>query len=556
MSIFTTDDDDDELVLDERTRPPAQNNSPSLPSRPAPQRATPSAPSRPAPNFAVPSNRPTSPFGGQPEPKPAAQQPPRSGNAIPPRRPTNPVTPATPIQQAPALPSRVTPPPPATATFPPLSKTPPASRILPPKQEETPVAPVQQTPEVAPTDDQVLSEAELYLRRVKEEAEDRRREAALKQADSQREPEPVPTRVAPAPVKQEEPEPLPVVEPQSKGIKKGKKAKKEKKSLDPKPVSKYAGERNKILYLRLGAAAVAAIIAVAGFQAIFLPDRGPTKEMVMDAAQESVNYTGFPAASGEQFAIDFAKAYFNFNSSDTERKTSLERFASPDLIAEIDIKLMAQNEYELTANNGQPYSDYKVQQGITYGPYVVAINNISEEHSVFTVKVGLGENVIYLDVPVKYDPENYALTLAGPPSFSKPIQNKGEASKTEWTSSFANGGDTDIQKSFANDLDAYLSAWALSDSTIINRYVLDNATDNAKRGLQNAVVFNSVASFAVEAADEERPQTATQRRVEIKVIWEDPNTNLRYPQQYRMLIGLNQEGKWAVYDIENFAVLN
>jgi hypothetical protein len=325
--------------------------------------------------------------------------------------------------------------------------------------------------------------------------------------------------------------------------------------------NQYEGERKKVLYIRLVAGSVAAIIAIAGLQAIFMPSNGPTKDMVMSAAKEAVNYTGFPTVSGEQFSIDFTKAYFNFDSSENyeTREKSLERFASPDLIKQIDIAIQSSQEYESTKKGTQPYSEYQVSQTITYGPYVVATKNLTEKAAVFTVKVGMKTgNVMYLDVPVKYDPDNYSLTLAGPPSFTKPIQNKPaeDIKADEWTSTFEGGVDEGVQKSFQPDLEAYLSAWALSDSTIVNRYLLDSATDNAKRGLQSAVKFKSIVDLKVEPLSDSRPSTEITRRVEVDVLWEDPKSGLRYPQQYRMLISKNAEGKWAIYDIENFSILN
>lgn len=411
----------------------------------------------------------------------------------------------------------------------------------------------------------VLSEAELFLRKTKEEAEQRAAAARLRELEelAAQQAARLAANVAPAPAPVEAPptpvETVPAPSTGKKGkTKRGAAKKASAKTSNATPKEKtYDGERKKILYIRLIAGSVAAIIAVAGVQAIFLPDSGPTKEMVMSAAQEAVNYTGFPSVSGEQFAIDFSKAYFNYDSRDQSRAESLARFASPDLVTQINTTILSATEYEAVKKANEPYSSYSVVQNVTYGPYVVAVNNLDEKNSVFTVKVGLENGtIVYLDVPVKYDPDNYSLTLAGPPSFSKPIQNKGEAKKDEWTSTFENGGDEEVENAFKSDLEAYLSAWALSDSTIVNRYILDGATDNAKRGLQGSVRFQQLIDLQIEPQSDDRPNSATSRRVELNVMWEDPTNGVRYPQQYRLLIGLNQEGKWAIHDIENFSVLN
>jgi hypothetical protein len=329
------------------------------------------------------------------------------------------------------------------------------------------------------------------------------------------------------------------------------------KTKKPKREDKYQGDRRNIMFIRLAFFGVAIIVGLAGMKAIFLPNNGPSQAQVKTAAQEAVGYTGFPTVSGEQFAIDFSRAYFNFSTEDTTRKDTLLRFASEQLVRQIDIDTITSDEYEKTAGVDAPkFGDLIISQTIVYGPYVVATNNISETDAVFTVKVGLDSGaVIYMDVPVKYSPKNYSMTLAGPPSFVKPIQNAGSVPETEYVVDFGTG-DKELQKEFQPDLEAYLAAWAKSDKTIINRYLYEGATDNASRGLQNTVQFYSLDTFIVEPADDANPATENRRRAEITVTWQDPETGLRYPQQYRILLGLNQENNWSIYDIENFAILN
>lgn len=564
--IFDSNDNDDDLSF-EGTPKKAPPNS-SLPRNPLSRSPFGSnadqvenlAPHR---GSGVPAKRPTpSPFGAASpveKPTPVARQ-----------RPQNPLGPQNPLPNRPAPQAEnrraQQAPPELPQNFPSQqTASPDVSSYLPPPrrqlESEEPESYSRNMYEAPPyegdsdyrdrREPEVLSESELFLRTMREHANERSAEAKREDAVRASLVQPVANIVAPVIATPTE---APVAENSSKGKKKGRKG---KAAVKPPKEKKYDGERKKILYIRLVAGTVAVVIGVAGFQSIFLPDSGPSKEMVMSAAKEAVNYTGFPTASGEQFAIDFAKAYFNFNSKDISRADSLARFASPDLIAETDISILSAEEYESIKKDNLPYYDYVVTQSISYGPYVVASNNLDDKGAVFTVKVGLESGTVaYLDVPVKYDPKNYSLTLAGPPSFAKPIQNKGEAKKEEWTTTFEGGGDDKTGVQIQSDLEAYLSAWALSDSTIVNRYILESATDNAKRGLQSSVKFNKIIELTVEPKSEEKPSTATARRVEVDVMWEDPTTGLRYPQQYRMLIGLNQEGKWAIHDIENFSVLN
>lgn len=557
MLIFGTDDNDDNLELDfdgkQKQTPPTPPVS-SLPTRPAPR--NPFGSNSDQVENLVPEKktqrlpeRPSSPFG---------QPVPTSTNSRLPQKPVpafkKPERPATENSEVPVAPELKTP-----AVQPsPVLPVPDVSTYLPPVRQAEPVQ-----PEVH-EESEVLSESELFLRTMQEHAQ--QRAEAAKAEEVKKTPEKLPNSVTPK--VSVETSSTPVVE-----MDKEKPAKKKQGFFSPPPKKegkkstaqknpkehKYDGDRKKILYIRLIAGTVAAIVAIAGVNAIFNPNTGPTKEMVQSAAKEAVNYTGFPTASGEQFALDFTKAYFNYDSSATtdSRETSLERFASPDLIKQIDVQKLSPSEYESVKKSGISYNDYVVSQNISYGPYVVATNNVTAEYALFTVKVGLKSGtVLYYDVPVKYNPQKYSLTLAGPPSFSKPIDNTDAAAPDEWTVKFDGGSDSKLEESQLKDMEAYFKAWGESDDTILNLYVLPTATDNAKRGLQKSVQFSKVIDLKIEPENADVPTTATQRRVEVNVLWEDPKTNIRYPQQYRMLIALNKENKWAVYDIQNFVTLN
>jgi hypothetical protein len=563
MLIFGTDDNDDNLELDfdgkHKQTPQTPPTPPvsSLPTRPAPR--SPFGSNSDQVENLVPEKksqrlpeRPSSPFG---QPAPAAT------NSRLPQKPVpafkKPERPVTENAEAPVVPEPKTP---VVQAYP-APSVPDVSTYLPPVRQPEPVQ-----PELL-AEPEVLSESELFLRTMQEHSQQRAEAAKAEAEAAKKTPEALPNTVTPkVPV---ETGTTPVVEPV-----KGKEPVKKKQGFftpPPKKESKkstaqkaprehkYDGDRKKILYIRLIAGTVAAIVGIAGLNAIFNPNTGPTKEMVQSAAKQAVNYTGFPTASGEQFALDFTKAYFNYDSSSStdSRETSLERFASPDLIKQIDVQKLSPSEYESIKKSGISYNDYVVSQNISYGPYVVATNNVTAEYALFTVKVGLKSGtVLYYDVPVKYNPQKYSLTLAGPPSFSKPIDNTDAAAPDEWTVKFDGGSDSKLEESQLKDMEAYFKAWGESDDTILNLYVLPTATDNAKRGLQKSVQFNKVIDLKIEPENADVPTTATQRRVEVNVLWEDPKTNIRYPQQYRMLIALNKENKWAVYDIQNFVTLN
>lgn len=564
MLIFGKDDNDDNLELDfdgiPKQTPPSPPMS-SLPTRPATR--SPFGSNSDQVDNLVPETtqgtpeRPSSPFG-QPAPasrlpqKPAPvlkkpERPALENKETPTRRP-QPVAP--PVVESNPVPSFPAPPVPDISTY------------LPPVSQQ------ESGKSVAQADPEVLSESELFVRTMQEHAQKRAESAKAAEEKAKKAAEILAKDASSAPV---EATIVPVAEPENSKKKKKQgffspPPKKDSKKPNAPREHKYDGDRKKILYIRLVAGTVAAVITVAGMNAIFNPSTGPSKEMVQSAAKEAVNYTGFPTTSGEQFALDFAKAYFNYDSTaDYEtRQTSLERFASPELIKQIDVQKLSSSDYEAIKKEGTSYSQYNVSQSISYGPYVVASKNVTDKYALFTVKVGLkAGTVLYYDIPVKYSPEKYALTLAGPPSFSKPIDNTDEADKDEWTTNFDGGGDSKLAAEQQKDIEEYFKAWSASNNTLIERYVLlptdankSEATDNAKRGLQGKVTFNKIIDLKIQAESEDDPSTVSQRRAEVNVLWEDPLTNLRYPQQYRMLIIKNSENKWVVYDIQNFVILN
>ena len=567
MLIFGNDDNDDNLDLDfdgKQSKTPPIPPTSSLPTRPATRSPFGSNADQvenlvPEKKVGLPTRNPSSPFG-------------QNNAGTKPRLPQNPLSDVKPAHAAnedipvkkPQAPfSRVEEPvisPPAPS----LSSYLPPSKISEPQVQ--PIPEIQAEPEV-------LSETEQYLRAMKEHAQEKAAEAKLAEAAQKiaaAAATPANT-VGPSTISAPVIAPVPApVHPEQQGKKKKKgffapppkkdtKNREGKKSSPAKQAreSQYAGERKKVLWIRLVAGSVAVIITVAGVQAIFAGDTGPSKSQVQAAAKEAVNYTGFPTTSGEQFSLDFAKAYFNYNSKDATRLETLGRFASKELVNQIDIQILSSAEYESVKKEGISYSNINITQTIAYGPYVVSSKNITAENAVFTVKVGLAtDKVVYLDVPVKYDPKNYSMTLAGPPSFSKPIQNQGSVAKTDYTIDFEGSSDDALEKSLEGDLAAYLKAWAESDEVIVRSFTLPTATDNATKGLQKTVVFNKILDLKIQPFDADSPNTERGRRAEINVLWEDPKTGLRYPQQYRMLIGKNPEDKWTVQDIENFAVLN
>lgn len=462
-------------------------------------------------------------------PKPSAEADPQNSSAFP----AKPVRPG-PVPNMPARPARPTPatqsiisqetgsynPEPTTPVFSPQPET-----NIPPVQPQKPASrtftPIPVTPQTQPVQPNLVPEPTV----------------------------PQYTPVPPQEIIQGTTPGTPVTDPASSGNRK-RTAKKSK----PKKENPYDGARKNTLIWRVVVGGAAVIVGLAGVQALFFPNTGPTKTQVVDAAQESMNFTGFPSVSGEQFAIDFSRAFFTFNGDLNARNERLSQYASEDLLRKIQVNVLTEQQFKEENPSGD-YEAYLEERQISYGPYVVAVNNVTDTSSVFTVKIGLRSgSVYYMDVPVLYNPEQFSLTLYGPPSFVKPIQNEGETSPSDYTVNWGSG-DTEIANSFRSDLEAYLRAWAVSDTTIIDRYTLPTATDNATRGLQGSVEFSSLDSFIVQP-ENEAANPATARGAEITVTWVDPLTGLEFPQQYRILLGLNQEGTWSVYDIENFAIFN
>lgn len=361
-----------------------------------------------------------------------------------------------------------------------------------------------------------------------------------------------------------------------KGRKNSKKLSRKEKSKKAKGDSDFAGERKKRLIPIIAFWGVIVIMSGAGLKSMFFPSSGPTPAQVAAVAKDAVGVKGFPVESGRQFATDFAKIFFTFDNTSTTsdvvriRKEKLSQYISEDLLNTIDVSVMPRSSstsktnkdktevvtpdgpVQEEANSGSSETP-RIAQNVTYGPYVVKTTEISDSLATFTLKIGTDKgSLFYVDVPVKYDSSQYSLTVAGPLSFSMNEQNVGSSKADDYTAKYKETEETkQLEEDFKPDLQEYLKAWSQSNTTIINRYITDNATDNAKRGLQNAVEFNSLSSLDVGFPDADVTSKATGEAV---VQWKDPKSNLYYTQTYRLkLLKNSSTNKWQIYDIVNFS---
>lgn len=419
-------------------------------------------------------------------------------------------------------------------------------------QQQPQVAPVYQQPQSVPVESELVSPVQVNPQLAGG--------AAYGQPNAQPNTQFIaPTTINPAYATQEE-------QPKGKGKRsKGAKEKKQgsgfwsakpKEKKERKP-SDYDGKRNQVLWVRLGVGGVILLLAFGGVRSAFFPDSGPTPNQVSNVAKEAVNYTGFPTQSGAVFAQQFVQQFMTYssNESNEDREARLKDYVSDTLLQQIDITPLGAANSDTSVDNSS--DGPKVDQTVTGGPMVVASKNLSASQAVFTVKFQINKESdwIYLNVPVKFTEKNNQMTVAGPPSFTKPNQNVGKTTPEEYTASFEST-DSELEKSLNSDFKSYMQAWGASNSTIISRYTAESATQDAQAGLQGAVTFYSLDDLNIEGYSKDNPSTATVRRVELQVTWEDPKTQLLYTQEYRVLLQLSAAKQWTIYDIQNFSVLN
>lgn len=374
----------------------------------------------------------------------------------------------------------------------------------------------------------------------------------------------------------------------SKGFRKKSQSTKTKKRDTSKTSAKksqYTGRRKNVIYARVGVFGLAAILMIAGAFSFLPKSSGLTasdKPLIISAVRENLNFTDFPRAAGEGFALAFSTTYLNFDpENDEPRYEALKAYVDPAVLTEIQPREATAEELALAKETVPVVNEEEEEpsgvdmpvsalgtpsnkQVVTDGPYLVGSQMFKGgSAALFTVMSEVNnENWVYMQIPMYYSETTGGLSVSSSITFSPTIPS---ATVPSWEKSTTwNTTDKEIASSIEADMGSYLQAWAASNDTDIQRFLVKEdgkitATKNAVEGLDGKLIYVGLDSLVVEGKEPLTDESSSAERADfntreadVTVNLIEPTSGLVYTQTYRVVLEyVNQD--WFVQDINNIS---
>lgn len=336
------------------------------------------------------------------------------------------------------------------------------------------------------------------------------------------------------------------------------------KKTNPTKVTPYAGKRRNVLIARIAIFTILALLIGNGVMNLIPKASGLSASdgpLIISKVRENLNISDFPRTKGEGVALAFTNTYLNYNAETrSQRAEALKVFAPEKVLSQNEIR--PATEQELTASGLPPTVDSSAQI-ISQGPYVVSSLMFKGGTAALITTMSQINNGkwVYLQIPMYYNSSNGNVTVSGPLTFGPPNGNT-EVPANESTDTWNNN--SEIASSIKADISTYMQAWAASDTTNIERYLVKEngkvaATLEAQKGLGGSVQMLSMSSLTVEDKPKPEDPTAAEqedyntRQAEVKVLFLDPSSNMVYQQTYRLVLKYVNED-WFIEDIRNTVV--
>lgn len=308
------------------------------------------------------------------------------------------------------------------------------------------------------------------------------------------------------------------------------KGKKQKKKINK-------GGQPLMVWTRRGIVTMLIILCGVGVKSIIMPPQFPSPDQVIQAVQEGLEISDFPADRGNAFVISFTEAYLSINPEEPgERQQQLSRYAPPEIISDMGTSV---------GND---------EQKIRRGPFVSGVRYVSDEDAVYTMATQLTSGEwIYLDVPVFYNDESRAFAVSGIPAFvSMPRLSAVPPQSPEWDT------DDETPPTLEKDLERFFEAWSDPQKADLERYAPEGDA-RVKAGITGVKLKNISDIEFSQPLDEEDPNSL--RIVHVKATWSvlnnrDINSDIpdeevnAFTTQYEMLIYPTPDlSAWYVQDI-------
>lgn len=318
----------------------------------------------------------------------------------------------------------------------------------------------------------------------------------------------------------------------SKSKSKNNKKKPRGKASKPEKVSKYAGDRKKVLWLQITVYSVLGMMVLAGAKATFLPNSGPTPQQVIATVKKGIGMTDFPTSRGEGFVLAFSDVYLSLNDGGiAERNKNLALYMPLSVVQEQGFQQSG-----------------PATQTITGGPYINSVKSVDDNNAIYTVSAQVNDGIwIYMDVPVYYDTENDSFAVSGTPAFTAaPEQAAVPAQPKGWTAD-----DKAVVDAFTPNAELFFDAWSKSDKKAMNPFLTEDANTTAKVGLNGTAKFSRLASVSVEPKPEFADVSKGEiRKARVSVVWENPYVaNTSYQQNYDLTLKKVAD-QWRIQSID------
>lgn len=316
-------------------------------------------------------------------------------------------------------------------------------------------------------------------------------------------------------------------EPKKRKKKTPAQVKKESQKGKAKKPAKYGGARKGVLVVRITAGALVLGLMGQGVNSLVNPPQFPSQTQFMEVVNKNLGVTEFPIDNGNAFVTSFVKEYMNFSpENSTNRRDKLREYTTDNIVS--------------TLSSGNANTTQKISEG----PIIVGTEAKDDSNAVYTVTVKVGENWVYMQVPVYYDSDSLAFVISGTPSFIAPPT---KATPPKYERGFEI--DAKLATEITPNVSSFLTAWGESDTEGISRYTTSDADTETKVGLQGTALFSKLDKLEVEAKREDDPSANTRKATAV-VTWSSPvDTNITFTQNYDLTLFQQPDKRWYVADI-------
>jgi len=225
----------------------------------------------------------------------------------------------------------------------------------------------------------------------------------------------------------------------------------------------------------------------------------------------------FPVTLAEAYATEFGQAYLNFSpQTQAQREQELAAFV-PASVADANPDLGWNGSGALSLESEQ-VADVSVQD---------------PQHAVVTLLATVNGQLMELGVPIIASDGRMA--VSGEPAWLPAPQQISVRPA-------AVRSDPVAQNALMNELPAFFTAYAGSDSAALNRFLAPGAS---LAGLDGTVTFDSIAGVEV-------PSGGATRQISVTVIWQLAGQDESNVTKLAMIYGMSveiQSGKWYVKEI-------